>query len=50
LGTDLSRVTTGEGNHAELKLERCFFLYGTLMFFVFRVRVKDWRGGWIREK
>lgn len=50
LGTDLSRVATGEGNHAELKLERCFFLYGTLMFFVFRVRVKDRRGGWIREK
>jgi hypothetical protein len=50
LGTDLSRVATGEGNHAELKLERCFFLYGTLMFFVFRVRVKDWRGGWNREK
>ena len=29
----------------EAAYERCFFLYGTLMFFVFRVRVRNRRRG-----
>lgn len=29
----------------EAGYERCFFLYGTLMFFVFRVRVRNRRRG-----
>jgi len=40
MGTDLSSLSRGEPG-GELRFERCFFLYGTLMFFVFRVRVKD---------
>ena len=40
MGTDLSSSSRGAPG-GELRFERCFFLYGTLMFFVFRVRVKD---------
>jgi len=40
MGTDLSSLSRGAPG-GELRFERCFFLYGTLMFFVFRVRVKD---------
>lgn len=40
MGTDLSSSWRGAPG-GELRFERCFFLYGTLMFFVFRVRVKD---------
>ena len=39
LGTNLEH----ENSNGELRFERCFFLYGTLMFFVLRVRVKDRR-------
>ena len=40
MGTDLSSLSRGAPG-GELRFERCFFLYGTLLFFVFRVRVKD---------
>ena len=40
-GTDLSRLDAWDSGSGEIRFERCFFLYGTLMFFVFRVRVKD---------
>ena len=55
MGTDLSSSSRGALG-GELRFERCFFLYGTLMFFVFRVRVKDpggskveGRGGRVRS-
>ena len=37
-------VGQGDAEVGERTYERCFFLYGTLMFFVFRVRVKG--SGW----